>query len=28
VVDKYAAQVGEDLTKELYAEIEKARAQQ
>lgn len=28
VVDKYAAQVGEDLTKELYVEIEKARAQQ
>ena len=28
VVDKYAAQVGEDLTKELYAEIEKARARQ
>ena len=28
VVEKYAAQVGEDLTKELYAEIEKARAQQ
>ena len=28
VVDNYAAQVGEDLTKELYAEIEKARAQQ
>jgi tripartite ATP-independent transporter DctP family solute receptor len=28
VVDKYAAQVGEDLTKELYAEIEKARAKQ
>src|SRR5918993_209062 len=26
VVEKYAAQVGEDLTKELYAEIEKARA--
>ena len=25
VVEKYAAQVGEDLTKELYAEIEKAR---
>jgi tripartite ATP-independent transporter DctP family solute receptor len=28
VVDKYAAQVGEDLTRELYAEIEKARAKQ
>jgi tripartite ATP-independent transporter DctP family solute receptor len=28
VVEKYAAQVGEELTKELYAEIEKARARQ
>jgi TRAP-type transport system periplasmic protein len=28
VVEKYSAQVGEDLTKQFYAEIEKARAQQ
>jgi TRAP-type transport system periplasmic protein len=27
VVEKYSAQVGEDLTKQFYAEIEKARAQ-
>jgi tripartite ATP-independent transporter DctP family solute receptor len=28
VVEKYSAQIGEDLTKQFYAEIEKARAQQ
>jgi len=28
VVEKYAAQVGEDLTKQLYDEIKKVRAQQ
>jgi hypothetical protein len=27
VIDKYAAQVGEPLVKEFYAELEKARKQ-